>query len=559
MSTEVLTDVEQRLQFEAFIADTAVRLGAEPLSPRLEHDVEEALRRILGFFGADRCALLGGTAEEALSWIASQASADGTERPFGDLSFAASFPWHFETLCGRTDAVSIASLDDLPREAATDRESGRAMGARSMLTVRVSSPGRPSHCLLLQSVRQERAWPRRLAARLPVITRVLVNALDRKRAEETRGQVQAWHEGLLESAGAIIWRADPRTFQTTFVSQDVERIFGYPQESWLRVPGFWVEHIHPDDRAWVVALSGDAVARHRKHDFEYRLIVADGRTLWMRNIVNVLVADGQATDLVGITVDITGRKHAEFEAAHLRHQLTHAGRVTSLGELAATLAHELNQPLGAIVSNAEAAQVFLGREPVETDAIRPVLDDIARDGQRAGAIVHRVRTLLRKKMLEMRPLDVHRLVDEVFDLARPLAQSRHIDLSFALSPGLPTPSGDMVEIQQVLINLIFNAMDAVSDPGVPARHVSVAAEARDDSTVEFSVRDTGCGLPPDTLPQAFEPFFTTKANGMGMGLAICRTIVESHGGEISIANNPDGGATVRFTLPMHDGQPGERT
>jgi signal transduction histidine kinase len=251
-----------------------------------------------------------------------------------------------------------------------------------------------------------------------------------------------------------------------------------------------------------------------------------------------------------VTVDITARKHAEFEAAQLRHQVTHAGRVTSLGELAATLAHELNQPLGAMVSNAEAARVFLTRVPPDLVRIQATLDDIVRDGQRAGGVVHRIRRLLQKQVIEMQPLDVHRLVDEVVGLARPFAMSREIELGVDVEPGVPSPHGDAVQIQQVLINLMLNAMDAVMEQPAHARHVTVRAGRRDASTVELSVIDTGSGIPVERLPRIFDPFFTTKTSGMGMGLAICRTIVQAHGGDIRVENNPRGGAIVRFTLPV---------
>lgn len=150
----------------------------------------------------------------------------------------------------------------------------------------------------------------------------------------------------------------------------------------------------------------------------------------------------------------------------------------------------------------------------------------------------------------MQPLDVHRLIGEVVGLARAFALSRQIELNVDVEPGLPSPHGDAVQIQQVLINLMLNAMDAVIDQPVHARHVTVSAAGRDASTVELSVIDTGSGIPVETLPRIFDPFFTTKTSGMGMGLAICRTIVQAHGGDIRVENNPRGGAIVRFTLPV---------
>ena len=554
----LIAQLEHRVRFEAFLADCAARFTAVRLTDDVEREIEQALRQLLAFFGADRCALLGGTPSVGLSWITCAAHADACDAPFGDMNFAAAFPWQFDQVYGRERALAVATLDDLPADAERDRRSAKAMGIRSMLTVPVQGREGGAHCLLVQSLRGESAWPAEYVARLRVLAQVFVNALNRKRIEDTWRQVETRHEDLLESVGAIVWRADARTFQTTFVSKEAEAILGYPLESWLRVPGFWLEHIHPDDRAWVMTLSAKATEEHRKHDFEYRMVVADGRVVWLRNIVKVLVENGQATELVGVTVDITERKRAEFEAAQLRHQMTHAGRVTSLGELAGTLAHELNQPLGAIVSNAESARLFLDRVPPPLDRLRATVDDIARDGQRAGAVVHRVRMLLQKRPPDMRPLDVASLVEGVVGLSRPLALSRQTELTADVPSGLPRPNGDVVQIQQVLINLTLNAMDAVSEQPLHARHVTVRAASRDPSTVEFAVVDSGTGIPAEALPRIFDPFFTTKADNMGMGLAICRTIVESHGGDIRVENNPAGGATVRFTLPVSDRQAEER-
>ena len=545
-----IADLEHRFEFEAFIADCAARFSALTLPDDLEAQIERVLRELLRFFGADRAALLGGAPDEKLSWVTCAASADSTERPPGEMNFAAVFPWQFRKLCATPQPLPLATLADLPAEAGTDRESAKAMGIRSMLTVPVRDEGGGAHCLVIQSLHRERGWPQPYVVRLPVLARVLVNALSRKRLEETR-RVETRHADLLESVGAILWRADARTFQTTFVSKEAEKILGYPLESWVKVPGFWRDHIHPDDRERVESLSSQAIQEHRRHDFEYRMVVADGRTVWLRNIVNVLVENGEPTELVGVTVDITPRKRAEFEADDLRRQLSYAGRVTSLGELAATLAHELNQPLGAIASNAEALQVFMARVPPAVDRIPPILDDIVRDARRAGGVLHRIRTLLQKQVVERQPLDLARLVDEVVGLTRSYALARQIALAVDVEPGLPAPRGDAVEIQQVLINLMFNAMDAVMDRPPRERRIGVRVVSR-APVVEVSVSDTGTGIPDGAAARLFDAFFTTKPEGMGMGLPICRTIIQSHGGDIRAENNPAGGATLRFTLPVSD-------
>ncbi len=555
-SADVIAELEGRIRFESYITDCAARLTGARLPADLDDYIEQALRELLGFFHADRCALLGGSPDEHLSWVTCAASGDAADATLGGVDFAAAFPWHFARLCAAAEPLAFVRLADLPAEAEQDRRSAERMGIRSMLALAIRGDGAAPHCLLIQSLRDGGRWPEPYVARLPVLAQVLVNALERQRVEETR-QVESRHADVLESVGAILWRAEPRTFQTTFVSREAEAILGYPIESWVRVPGFWRDHVHPDDRAWVEAFSGAAVQERRNHDFEYRMIVADGRTVWLRNIVKVIVADGEPVSLIGVTVDITKRKRAEFEAEQLRHQLTHAGRVTSLGELAATLAHELNQPLGALVSNAEAARMSLDRKKPDATRLRGIVEDIERDAQRAGAIVHRVRALLQKQASEVKPIDAAGLVVAVVGLARPLAQSRQIELATELQPALPS-YGDAVQIQQVLLNLILNAMDAVADQPRGRRHVIVRG-VHCGSDVRITVSDTGKGIPAEALPHVFDPFFTTRPAGMGMGLAICRSIVEAHGGRIQVENNPAGGAAVHFTLPSGGGRDGDES
>jgi PAS domain-containing protein len=230
---DVLAELENRVHFEAFIADCAARFAAVQLPADLEHQIELALRELAKFFHADRCAILGGAPGEGLSWITCAAYADSVGRPFGQMNFAAAFPWHFKTLCGGARPLSVETFADLPLEAQTDRQSAEAMGIRSMLTVPVHSPEGGAHCLVIQALRDECGWPAAYVPRLSVLTGVFVNALIRKRIEEAR-RAGHRHEDLLESVGAILWRADARTFQTTFVSKEAEAILGYPVESWAR-------------------------------------------------------------------------------------------------------------------------------------------------------------------------------------------------------------------------------------------------------------------------------------------------------------------------------------
>jgi signal transduction histidine kinase len=248
--------------------------------------------------------------------------------------------------------------------------------------------------------------------------------------------------------------------------------------------------------------------------------------------------------------DISARHRSELELQQLRSQLAHIGRVSMMGQLASALAHELSQPLGAILRNAEAAELFLQHDEPDLDELRAILADIRKDDQRAGDVIERLRAMLQRRSIEPRALAIGDLLGEVIALTRADAVARHVKLEMEAAPGLPTVMGDRVHLQQVLLNLVLNAVDAVDAAPAEHRRVAVRAHRGSERTVEVAVSDCGHGIAPEALGLLFEPFFTTKPNGMGIGLPISRTIIEAHGGRIWAENNAREGATFRFTLPV---------
>ena len=244
------------------------------------------------------------------------------------------------------------------------------------------------------------------------------------------------------------------------------------------------------------------------------------------------------------------RKKAERETHLLQQEIAHVGRVSMMGQLASTLAHEINQPLGAILRNAEAAEIFLQHASPDLVEIRAILADIRKDDQRAGTVIERMRGLLKRSNLDTRPVEVRGLVGDVVALVRADAIPRHVELRVDLPDRLPRVLGDRVHIQQVLLNLVLNGLDAVNGAGGENRCVSLTARLNGMQTIEIAVGDTGHGIPVEKLQQVFDPFFTTKSDGMGMGLPISRTIIEAHGGRLWAENKNAGGAVFRFTLPI---------
>jgi len=241
---------------------------------------------------------------------------------------------------------------------------------------------------------------------------------------------------------------------------------------------------------------------------------------------------------------------AADEMRRLQDEIAHVGRVSMMGQLASALAHEINQPIGAILRNAEAAELFMQSKTPDLEEIRAILVDIRADDQRAGDVIDRMRALLKRHVLDTQLLDLAELVGDVAKLAQPDAATRHVKLTVNLPADLPPVRGDRVHLQQVLLNLILNGIDALNRAGPGNRRVTVSARVDAARTVEIAVSDTGHGIAAEKLAHVFDPFFTTKPDGMGMGLPISRTIVESHGGRLWAENNNDTGATFRFTLPQ---------
>ncbi|MFY0570202.1 sensor histidine kinase [Archangium lansingense] len=242
-------------------------------------------------------------------------------------------------------------------------------------------------------------------------------------------------------------------------------------------------------------------------------------------------------------------KLAEMEARRTLEQLAHVSRVAALGELTASLAHELNQPLAAILSNAQAARRLLNATPAELDEVREALEDIISDDKRAGEVIHRMRALLKRG--EPRQ-ELHSLNDLVREVARLMANDMHLrgaTLQLALAPSLPTVQGDGIQLQQVVLNLLINAMDAMADVPAGQRQLQVRTASPGPGLVELSVQDSGGGIEPSRLALIFEPFYSTKAHGLGMGLSISRSIVEAHGGRLQAESPPGQGALLRCVLP----------
>jgi two-component system, LuxR family, sensor kinase FixL len=287
---------------------------------------------------------------------------------------------------------------------------------------------------------------------------------------------------------------------------------------------------------------------------EERLTDAQGRARWLQTVKRpILDKDGIARQVLCACTDITRRKETEMELQEQRAELAHVARVSTMGELAASLAHELNQPLTAILSNAQAALRFMNSSPANMAEVNEILHDIIQDNNRAGEVIRRMRALAKKENLELATLDVASLIRDVVLLVHSDAILHNVRVLLQLVDGLPPVKGDRVQLQQVVLNIILNAFDAMKECPTSERTVILRAKSEGSEVIKVAVSDFGTGLSSDKLDKIFQPFYTSKRDGLGMGLSICRSIIAAHGGKLWAENNEGRGATFYFTLPVLGG------
>jgi C4-dicarboxylate-specific signal transduction histidine kinase/ABC-type uncharacterized transport system substrate-binding protein len=367
-----------------------------------------------------------------------------------------------------------------------------------------------------------------------------------------RRQVEAWlreSERTMHLAARasqlVIWNWDIARDEVwiSYTSQRAKRLRAHQRIGFERI----VERIHAGDREAVRKTVAKALGDDSVHECEYRVPGVDGRMRWYAARGRVERVNGKVRWLRGVTLDITRRKEAELDAQVQRNELTHLSRVTLLGELSGSMAHELNQPLMAILSNAQAARMFIERDPIDLVELRAILDDIVENDKHAGQIIWGMRKMLKKEDLEYRSLNINDVVQEVLRLMRSDLVNRNVAVDTHLAAYAPPIRGDRTQLQQVLLNLVVNACDAMASLPRTERLLTVRTEAVDGG-VRVVVCDRGGGIPAESLAGIFMPFVTTKKHGLGLGLAVCSSIITSHGGEISAANNADRGAAFTFFL-----------
>jgi PAS domain S-box-containing protein len=369
---------------------------------------------------------------------------------------------------------------------------------------------------------------------------------DRKRAEEElrRSEAKLVEAQRVSQTGSFVWNVvtDERVG-----SKEYFRIFGYdePGSATFEV----LDRAHPEDRARVQETIERAARGGEDLDYEYRLQMPDGSVKYVHVVAHAVRDQADQLEFIGAVVDVTATKQAEEKLHKAQVELAHVMRVTTLGELTASIAHEVNQPLAAIIANAGACLRWLDRETPNLPAARRSVEWIINGGNRASEVIRRVRTLAKNSGFEKVSLDVNEVVEEVIVLVQRELSSQLVSLRTELAPALPTILGDRVQLQQVIINLIMNGIEAMLPIMDRPRELVIRSGQDEAHRVFLSVTDCGVGISAENASRLFDAFFTTKSSGMGMGLSICRSIVEAHEGRLLASPNQGPGATFKFVLP----------
>ena len=375
----------------------------------------------------------------------------------------------------------------------------------------------------------------RVAANQVTLWRAGASRTERYLAEGQRlSHTGSWAENKI--TGEVFW------------SDEMFRIFAYEPGTSITFQKIIEERVHPDDRAAFVQIAETTMREKRDIDLEHRIVFPDGSIRFHHVVAHPTVnAAGEVVEIFGTTMDITDRTMAIESARHAQMELAHVTRLTTMGELVASIAHEVNQPLAAVVTNGNASLRWLDGERPNLREVRDATERIIGDAMRASQIVSRIRSLVAKKEPERVALDINDVIRGVLALSAAEMRRDGVSLQTDLATDVRAVFADPIQLQQVVLNLIVNAIEAMRGETCRERTLVVRSEQKQDRVL-VTVKDSGCGIAPEDQPRIFDPFYTTKSGGIGMGLAISRSIIQAHGGTIWMTPQPAGGSAFFFTV-----------
>jgi PAS domain S-box-containing protein len=345
------------------------------------------------------------------------------------------------------------------------------------------------------------------------------------------------------------WARNPNS-GTLFWSQEEWRIFGLDPKTTKLSYATFLQMIHPEDRSHVEETSKRAVKEKKPYDIPFRIVLPDGSIKHIHSVGKPFFeASGDVVEYIGVSMDVTERKRAEASLQTVQAELARVSRVTTLGQLTASIAHEIVQPIGSVRNNARAALNFLDRQPPDLDEVREALACVVGDADRARDIIDRIRDHIKKAPPRKARFDLNNAIDEVIVLGRSAITKNRVLVQTRLTEGLFPVQGDRVQLQQVILNLVLNAVEAMGAVEAGPRELLISTEQTEANGVLVAVRDSGPGIDPEHVERVFEAFYTTKSSGVGIGLSICRSIIDAHGGRLWADANEPRGVVFQFTLP----------
>lgn len=540
--------------FVDLICAASSRLAAAS-ADRISTEVRWVLEAIREFMDADQCGFLRTFQDRDAATMVERVAVEGVPPVPTSFEYGQLFPLTQRTVVQEMRPHVFDRLDDLPADETVQRATCEALGLQAVMALPIVWSGEMRYSLALGCTGRERAWPRDRIALLQALGEIIAGALERQEDERRVRRQEADLAEAQRVARMGSWVRD-LVADHFAVSDEAARILGSRPASSAE----WRERVLAEDRERVADEFRESLRGATTYRLDYRIVRADGE---VRSIVDEgeirYHAEGHASSAIGTIRDVTDERRTESELRALRGSIWHADRAARAGALGSSLSHELGQPLTAILANAQAGLRLLASGPADTPEILAILEAVVRDDKRAIAIIDGLRALLRKDVAARTAVDVGEAVGEVVALLRGEIEGVGARVAVRLQPGCMANAAK-AQVQQVVLNLLSNALESVSSRAAEDRRIEVELSAAGGS-LRLEVRDSGRGIAPERMAHIFEPFGSTRAEGLGLGLAISRSIVESHDGSIGVEANGWGGATFRVALPAIAGaarsRPGE--